>query len=1005
MPLSSFPTLFRLAAILSIVAFGFAVQPNRSAAATAHGSKTKCSTKKSSKHATSRSTKRSVRCTKRTTKRSIKRSTRIVAGPRFLSLGIADAAAESLVATEDAYVNSSSPTKNFGSNEALRLDTKPGKRSYVKFDVPAGAAPVTQAVLMVYATSSSREGVVARRFTNPDVWSDWSITWNNRPTASSTTLAASGRYSSGAWISLDVTSAVTAGAKASFELTTPSNNQTTFASSEAGVINAPQLKITRASIAPPPDTTAPSAPASLTATAGNAQAQLAWNAASDNVAVTGYQVSRNGTLVASTTGTSWTDTAVSNGTSYSYTVKAIDAAGNLSAASNTATATPVAPADTTAPSAPASLTATAGNTQAQVAWNAASDNVAVTGYRVYRNGTQVASPTGTSWTNTGLTNGTSYSYTVKAIDAAGNLSAVSNTASATPVAPGDTTAPSAPASLTATAGNGQVQVAWNAATDNVAVTGYRVYRGSTLVASPTGTSWTNTGLTNGTSYSYTVKAIDAAGNLSAASNTATATPVAPADTTAPSAPASLTATAGNGQVQVAWNAATDNVAVTGYRVYRGSTLVASPTGTSWTNTGLTNGTSYSYTVKAIDAAGNLSAASNTATATPVAPADTTAPSAPASLTATAGNGQVQVAWNAATDNVAVTGYRVYRGSTLVASPTGTSWTNTGLTNGTSYSYTVKAIDAAGNLSAASNTASATPVAPTGGGPNGAGILPYSPLSPWNTKIPAGVAVDAAKTSSYVGGLQALGLPLTSDPDQYTIPVVSATSSTPLVKVYASGTGDYMPNDTVPRKAQGSYVMAPIPAGALGGEGSDGQLEVVNWDTGEQWGFWQLYPNGDGTYTTSNTYHTSIGAGSMGRFADGQRGRGAGTQYLAGLVRPWEIAQGRIDHALAFACGISSPAVVYPASKSDGAGSPALIPEGTRLQLDPNWDINQLSNPKARIIAKALQDYGMYNIDNSGSSKIYIEDRTTANWDSSVTRSLVSGIPWSAFRVVAPPAQP
>ena len=48
---------------------------------------------------------------------------------------------------------------------------------------------------------------------------------------------------------------------------------------------------------------------------------------------------------------------------------------------------------------------------------------------------------------------------------------------------------------------------------------------------------------------------------------------------------------------------------------------------------------------------------------------------------------------------------------------------------------------------------------------------------------------------------------------------------------------------------------------------------------------------------------------------------------------------------------------------------------------------------------------MYNIDNSGSSKIYIEDRTTAKWDSSVTRSLVSGIPWSAFRVVAPPAKP
>lgn len=60
------------------------------------------------------------------------------------------------------------------------------------------------------------------------------------------------------------------------------------------------------------------------------------------------------------------------------------------------------------------------------------------------------------------------------------------------------------------------------------------------------------------------------------------------------------------------------------------------------------------------------------------------------------------------------------------------------------------------------------------------------------------------------------------------------------------------------------------------------------------------------------------------------------------------------------------------------------------------------SPTAKVIAKALQTYGMYVIDNSGSSKIYLEDRLTAKWAPSVTRTTVSGIPWSALRVVTPP---
>jgi chitodextrinase len=182
------------------------------------------------------------------------------------------------------------------------------------------------------------------------------------------------------------------------------------------------------------------------------------------------------------------------------------------------------------------------------------------------------------------------------------------------------------------------------------------------------------------------------------------------DTTAPTAPTGLTATAASSsQINLSWNASTDNVGVTGYDVYRGASVVGSTTATSFSDTGLTASTSYSYTVKAKDAAGNVSAASSSASATTQASADTTAPSAPTGLTATAvSSSQINLSWAAATDNVGVTGYDVYRGSTLVGSNVNTtSYSDTGLAAGFTYSYTVKARDAAGNVSAASSAVNGT----------------------------------------------------------------------------------------------------------------------------------------------------------------------------------------------------------------------------------------------------------------------------------------------------------
>ncbi|RCG22745.1 chitinase [Sphaerisporangium album] len=200
------------------------------------------------------------------------------------------------------------------------------------------------------------------------------------------------------------------------------------------------------------------------------------------------------------------------------------------------------------------------------------------------------------------------------------------------------------------------------------------------------------------------------------------------DTTAPSVPGNLRSTATtSSSVSLAWNASTDNVGVTGYNVYRGTTLVTTATGTSYTDGGLTANTAYSYTVRARDAAGNLSAVSNTLNVTTQpggGGGDTTAPSVPGNLRSTGTtSSSVSLAWNASTDNVGVTGYNVYRGTTLVTTASGTSYTDAGLSASTAYSYTVRARDAAGNLSGVSNTLNVT-TQPGGGGGGGNKLLGY-----------------------------------------------------------------------------------------------------------------------------------------------------------------------------------------------------------------------------------------------------------------------------------------
>jgi chitodextrinase len=327
--------------------------------------------------------------------------------------------------------------------------------------------------------------------------------------------------------------------------------------------------------------------------------------------------------------------------------------------------------DTVPPTVPTNLHVTAHTSSSiSIAWTASTDNVGVTGYRIQQNGVVVGSVGGTttSYTASGLNPSTTYSYAVAAFDAAGDISAYS-----------------APVSQAtdASSGGGTTNLALNRPTTESSHT--QTYASGNAVDGNTGTYWESTnsafpqwiqvdlgaatalgklvlklpagwgtrtqtlsvlGSTDGSSFNTVV---GSAGYTfdPGSSNVVTITlPAATAryvrlnvtantgwpagqlaefevygtsgggDVTPPSAPGNLTVTGHTStSASLSWTAATDNVGVTGYQVRRGGTVVATVSGTTFTNTGLNPSTAYSYSVVATDAAGNLSAASNTVTVT------------------------------------------------------------------------------------------------------------------------------------------------------------------------------------------------------------------------------------------------------------------------------------------------------------------------------------------------------------------------------------------------------
>jgi hypothetical protein len=339
-----------------------------------------------------------------------------------------------------------------------------------------------------------------------------------------------------------------------------------------------------------------------------------------------------------------------------------------------------------------------------------------------------------SATLSGLSAGTIYHYRVKSRDAAGNL-ATSADNTFTTLSAADTTAPSAPGTPSLSViSSSQINLSWSASTDPTVagqttsgLSGYRLERcsGSTgcsafvQIATPSTTSYSDTGLSASTIYVYRVRAVDVAGNLSSYSASANATTQAPPDTTPPTISAITLSGVTTSGATISWttNEAADTQVDYGLTASYGlSTTLNTTLSTSHSATlsGLSAGTAYHYRVKSRDAAGNLALSADSVLTTQNLP-DTTAPTVPTNVTATpTSENQIQLSWTASTDPAGagqtvsgVSGYQVFSGSTLLTTTASTAYLNTGLSAGTSYSYQVAAVDVAGNVSAKSSVVSTT----------------------------------------------------------------------------------------------------------------------------------------------------------------------------------------------------------------------------------------------------------------------------------------------------------
>jgi hypothetical protein len=291
------------------------------------------------------------------------------------------------------------------------------------------------------------------------------------------------------------------------------------------------------------------------------------------------------------------------------------------------------------------------------------------------------------------------------------------------------------------------------------------------------------------------------------------------------------------------------------------------------------------------------------------------------------------------------------------------------------------------------------------------MVPYSTTSIWNTPIGPSPKYDPYSQEMITNLVLANdGKIITAGPG-YNYPVYYADADTPRWDIPCTKYGCVI---ITPDGGIRADILedVPIPPNARPSADSDARMIVIDRVTYAEYDLFNAqrlevgWTMGGGSAYNILWNGTPIMSGS----------RGSGIPSYAGLLRPWEILQGRIEHALAF--GYTEPTdakCVFPASKTDGDSKLLFsIPEGARLQLDPSLteeDFNQWGLNKAgKIIARAMQEYGMILVDHSGSFKIYLEDLinnpyTTQKWTDlglNLTKETIYSIPYTSFRVLELP---
>lgn len=440
----------------------------------------------------------------------------------------------------------------------------------------------------------------------------------------------------------------------------------------------------------PPSTPTGLAGSQVTAT----QLTLSWQPSSDNVRVTAYEVFKDGKASGSVTGASKTFSGLTPLTRYSLAVRAKDAKGNsspLSAVLEVTTGPDVVP-----PSTPGGLQASqVGLKSVLLQWSASVDNVKVTAYDIFKDGTWLVATGGRSKSITGLSPATSYELQVRARDAAGNCSELSERLGIVTLA--DVIPPAVPGEVkvSSTAAT-KFLLRWAGSKDDVKVTGYEISVDGARVGATATTSFTVGGLVPARNYGVAVRAGDAAGNWSAWSE-----PVgvltAP-DTTKPTAPGGLVASEVSAdRLRLDWSPATDNVAVTGYEVARDGVAVGLTAEKGFRLSGLQPLRTYALKVRARDAAGNWSGWSPALKVKTVALASP--PAVPQGVVGTIVNPTSCVLrWSRPPEANSDLIYEVFRDGLSCGHTSGTEFELTGLLPGVRYFLSVRAGDGAGHWS-------------------------------------------------------------------------------------------------------------------------------------------------------------------------------------------------------------------------------------------------------------------------------------------------------------------